>query len=96
MNSEQQKIDVWIGDMSLTITPAAIRTLVDVTKSMGKLQTAAQYANEKKRKKSNAQILFDIKPFKDAGFWFIEDTDEKQQMIEQMDISGSNNWYSFT
>ncbi|CAF4198469.1 unnamed protein product, partial [Rotaria sordida] len=49
---------------------------------MGKLQIAVQTEADK----INSKTLFDPKPFKDANFWFIEDNDEKQEVMEQTDI----------
>jgi hypothetical protein len=38
MNSEHQKFDVNIEEIAINITPATIRTMVHMTKSMIKLQ----------------------------------------------------------
>lgn len=38
MNNEEQKIDVRISDIIVSIAPAAIRTLIGVTSSLGTLQ----------------------------------------------------------
>ncbi|CAF1603108.1 unnamed protein product, partial [Didymodactylos carnosus] len=36
--------------------------------------------------KINDKSIFNPKPFKDASLWFIEDNEEKQEMLEQKDI----------
>ncbi len=38
MDKEQQKIDVRISDIIVSIAPAAVRTLIGVTSSLGTLQ----------------------------------------------------------
>ncbi|CAF1293254.1 unnamed protein product, partial [Didymodactylos carnosus] len=82
MNLEEQKIDVRIGDITVQIPPATIHTIRSVTNSLGKLQSTVQNETEKINDKS----IFNPKPFKDASLWFIEDNEEKQEMLEQKDI----------
>ncbi|CAF1170061.1 unnamed protein product [Rotaria sordida] len=82
MNSKEQKIDLCIGDITIQIPPAAIRTVLNLIKSMGKLETPVRNETEK----INSKGIFDTKPFKDASFWFIKDNEEKQELIEQTDI----------
>jgi hypothetical protein len=38
MDKQQQKIDVRISDIIVSIAPAAVRTLIGVTSSLGTLQ----------------------------------------------------------
>ena len=38
MDNEQQKIDVKISDIIVSIAPAAVKTLIAVTSSLGTLQ----------------------------------------------------------
>jgi hypothetical protein len=38
MDNEQQKVDVRISDIIVSISPAAVRTLIAVTSSLGTLQ----------------------------------------------------------
>ncbi len=38
MNNESQKMDVRISDIIVSIAPAAIRTVIGVTSSLGTLQ----------------------------------------------------------
>ncbi|CAF3740023.1 unnamed protein product, partial [Rotaria sordida] len=73
MNIEQQKIDVRIGDITVQIPPAILHTIHNTV-----VQTEAD--------KINSKTLFDPKPFKDSNFWFIENNDEKQEVMEQTDI----------
>ncbi|CAF4025308.1 unnamed protein product [Rotaria sp. Silwood2] len=82
MNLEQQNIDVRIGDITIQISPAAVRTVLSLIKSMGKLETPIRNETEK----INSKGIFDTKPFKDASFWFIKDYEEKQELIEQTDV----------
>jgi len=69
MGSDFQKISMNISDIVLSIAPAAIRTMIGVTSSLGTLQTTAVQETEK----INSKSLFNAKPFKDANFWFIKD-----------------------
>ncbi|CAF4870017.1 unnamed protein product, partial [Rotaria sp. Silwood2] len=82
MNLEQQKIDVRIEDITIQISPAAVRTVLSLIKSMGKLETPIRNETEK----INSKGIFDTKPFKDASFWFIKDYEEKQELIELTDV----------
>lgn len=38
MNSREQKVDVRVSDIIVSIAPAAVRTLISVTSSLGTLQ----------------------------------------------------------
>ena len=38
MNNKEQKVDVRISDIIVSIAPAAVRTLISVTSSLGTLQ----------------------------------------------------------
>jgi hypothetical protein len=40
MDNQQQKIDVRISDIIVSISPAAVRTLIAVTSSLGTLQVS--------------------------------------------------------
>lgn len=42
MNNKEQKIDVRISDIIVSIAPAAVRTLISVTSSLGTLQVNDQ------------------------------------------------------
>ena len=82
MDNEQQKIDVRISDIIVSIAPAAIRTLIGVTSSLGTLQVRLRkdivllYMDclffrqllKMKKKKSIRNHIFNPKPFKDAEF----------------------------
>ncbi|CAF3870792.1 unnamed protein product [Adineta steineri] len=82
MNNTEQKIDVQIEDITIQILPAMVHTIRNMMSSMGKLQTAV----ETEVNKVNSTTLFEPKPFKDANFWFIEDNDEKYEILEETDI----------
>ncbi|CAF1105334.1 unnamed protein product [Rotaria sp. Silwood1] len=82
MNLKQQKIDVSIGDITIQISPSAVRTVLNLVKLMGKLETPIRNETEK----INSKGIFDTKPFKDASFWFIKDNEEKQELMEQTDV----------
>ncbi|CAF2933999.1 unnamed protein product [Rotaria sp. Silwood2] len=81
LDNKQQKIDVRISDIIVSIAPAAVRTLIAVTSSLGTLQTTVQ-----EKEKVNVKTLFNPKPFKDANFWFTKDTEEKEKELETVDI----------
>ncbi|CAF1577688.1 unnamed protein product [Adineta steineri] len=61
MDKQQQKIDVRISDFIVSIAPAAVKTLIGITSSLGTLQTNVEEQKEKVNSKS----------FKDATFWCI-------------------------
>ncbi|CAF1245225.1 unnamed protein product [Adineta ricciae] len=82
MDREQQKIDVRISDIIVSIAPAAVKTLIAVTSSLGTLQTTVLEEKEK----VNSKSLFNPKPFKDAGFWFTKDFEENEGLLETADI----------
>ncbi|UJR35157.1 hypothetical protein I4U23_027926 [Adineta vaga] len=82
MDKEQQKIDVRISDIIVSIAPAAVKTLIAVTSSLGTLQTSVQEEKEK----VNSKSLFTPKPFKDVGFWFTKNIEEQEAKIETTDI----------
>ncbi|CAF4508473.1 unnamed protein product, partial [Rotaria socialis] len=77
IDKEQQKIDVQISDIIVSIAPAAIRTLIGVTNSLGKLQATVQ-----ENEKVNIKTLFNPKSFKDSKFWFTEDFEEQDNRLE--------------
>ncbi|CAF1065734.1 unnamed protein product [Adineta steineri] len=82
MTLEEQKIDVNIGDLSINIDPALIKTFAKLSSSIKK-----QPQNSKDEKERiNSKIIFDPKPFKDSNFWFIEDSETKHEIIEETDI----------
>ncbi|CAF4998325.1 unnamed protein product, partial [Rotaria sp. Silwood1] len=81
LDNKQQKIDVRISDIIVSIAPAAVRTLIGVTSSLGTLQTTVQ-----ETEKVNVKTLFKPKPFKDANFWFTQDAEEKEKELETVDI----------
>lgn len=100
MNSTEQKIDVQLGNLSINIDPALIRTFVTLSKSL--VETPKVNPNEEKEK-VNSKHIFDPRPFKDSTFWFIEgknivveqfacchdkssDWEEKQEVLEERDI----------
>ncbi|CAF1242306.1 unnamed protein product, partial [Didymodactylos carnosus] len=92
-DSYQQKIDVRVSDIIVSIAPAAVRTVINVINSIGALQVSTT----KEMEKVNAVSLFDPKPFKDSSFWFIGpehntmdilqavtgDSSEQKEVIEQ-------------
>jgi hypothetical protein len=43
MNEKHQKIDVRISDIIISIAPAAIRTVIGVTNSLGTLKVKRKY-----------------------------------------------------
>ncbi|CAF0895845.1 unnamed protein product [Rotaria sp. Silwood1] len=75
MNNEQQKMDVRISDIIVSIAPAAIRTVIGVTSSLGTLQAVAKDEAEK----LNSKSLFNPKPIKDGNFWFTKDNEKKTE-----------------
>ncbi|CAF1212266.1 unnamed protein product [Rotaria magnacalcarata] len=75
MNNEQQKMDVRISEIIVSIAPAAIRTLIGVTSSLGTLQAITKDQIEK----IDSKALFDPKSIKDANFWFTKDYEQKSQ-----------------
>ncbi|CAF0751812.1 unnamed protein product [Rotaria sordida] len=81
MNDKQQKFDLRISDIIVSIAPAAVRTLIAVTSSLGTLQTTVP-----EKEKVNVKTLFNPKPFKDANFWFTKDSEENQKELETVDI----------
>jgi hypothetical protein len=84
MDKEQQKVDVRVSDILVSIAPAAVRTLIGVTSSLGTLQVSQevichrfnddsfQNAVQDQLEKVNSKSLFNPKPFKDAHFWFTQ------------------------
>ena len=40
MNSEQQKVDIQVSDILVSIAPPAVRTLIAVTSSLGDLHVS--------------------------------------------------------
>ncbi|CAF4149952.1 unnamed protein product, partial [Adineta steineri] len=82
MDNHQQKIDVRISDIIVSIAPAAVKTLIGVTNSLGTLQ--ANVVEEKE--KVNSKSLFTPKTFKDSDLWYIKEYEEKQAKLESTDI----------
>ena len=60
MNNEKQKVDVRISDIIVSIAPAAIRTVIGITSSLGTLQV-----NEQLDDKNLSIILLTL-----FSFWF--------------------------
>ncbi|CAF2390576.1 unnamed protein product [Rotaria sp. Silwood2] len=83
MDNEQQKIDVRISDIIVSIAPAAIRTLIGVTSSLGTLQAATKEETEK----LNSKSLFNPKPIKDGHFWFTKDYEKKSQQTDESETA---------
>ncbi|CAF3526493.1 unnamed protein product [Rotaria socialis] len=79
MNNEQQKMDVRISDIIVSIAPAAIRTLIDVTSSLGTLQSITKDETEK----INSKSLFNPKSIKDGNFWFTKDFEKQAQETDE-------------
>ncbi|CAF1542330.1 unnamed protein product [Adineta steineri] len=82
MDNHQQKINVRISDIIVSIAPAAVKTLIGVTSSLGTLQANAVEEKEK----VNSKSLFTPKTFKDSGLWYIKEYEEKQAKLESTDI----------
>ncbi|CAF4199282.1 unnamed protein product, partial [Adineta steineri] len=82
MDKQQQKIDVRISDIIVSIAPAAVKTLIGVTSSLGTLKTDV----EEEKEKVNSKSLFTPKTFKDSGLWYIKEYEEKQAKLESTDI----------
>jgi len=70
-DKEQQKVDVRVSDIIVSIAPAAVRTLIGVTSSLGTLETSVK--EEKEKEKINSKSLFEPKAFKDSQFWFAKE-----------------------
>ncbi|CAF4656530.1 unnamed protein product [Rotaria sp. Silwood1] len=79
LNDEQQKIDVRISDIIVSIAPAAIRTVISVTNSLGTRQSVTQEETQKLTSKG----LFTSKSFKEGNFWFTKEF-EKQNNVEEI------------
>ncbi|CAF1260195.1 unnamed protein product [Adineta steineri] len=82
MDNYQQKIDIRISDIIVSIAPAAVKTLISVTSSLGTLPTDV----EEEKEKVNSKSLFTPKTFKDSGLWYIKEYEEKQAKVESTDI----------
>ncbi|CAF4060347.1 unnamed protein product, partial [Adineta steineri] len=82
MDKQQQKIDVRISDIIVSIAPAAVKTLIAVTSSLGTLKTDV----EEEKEKVNSKSLFTPKTFKDSGLWYIKEYEEKHAKLESTDI----------
>ncbi|CAF3775950.1 unnamed protein product, partial [Rotaria magnacalcarata] len=80
IGKEQEKIDVQISDIIVNIAPAAIRTLIGVTSSLGKRQATVQENEE-----VNIKTLFYPKPFQNSKLWFTEDFEEQDNPLELID-----------
>ncbi|CAF0945953.1 unnamed protein product [Adineta ricciae] len=77
--TEEQKIDLRVSDIMVSIAPAAVRTVIGVMSSLGTLQATTEAEVEK----INSKSIFDPKPFKDANFWFTKGIEEK---VEEVDV----------
>ncbi|CAF1265249.1 unnamed protein product [Rotaria sordida] len=86
MNNEQQKMDVRISDIIVSIAPAAIRTVIGVTSSLGTLQATVKEETEK----LNSKSLFNPKPIKDGNFWFTKDYGKKSQPTDESEAAKTN------
>ncbi|CAF3681386.1 unnamed protein product [Rotaria sordida] len=82
MNNEQQKIDVRISDIIISIAPAAIRTMISVTNSLGMRQSTTQEETEKLSSKG----LFTSKSFKEGDFWFTKEFEKQNNVTETSPI----------
>ncbi|CAF3667368.1 unnamed protein product [Rotaria sp. Silwood1] len=77
LNDEQQKIDVRISDIIVSIAPAAIRTVISVTNSLGTRKSVTQEETQKLTSKG----LFTSKSFKEGNFWFTKEEISPMQQI---------------
>ena len=68
MTNNEQKIDVNLSDLSISIDPKLIKTFVTLANS---IQTIDKKPKEEKEK-INSKTIFIPKPFKDSSFWFIQ------------------------
>ncbi|CAF3043906.1 unnamed protein product, partial [Rotaria sp. Silwood2] len=84
MNSDEQKIDLNIGDLTINIDPALIKTFAHLSSSINKKQEQVHPKEEKE--KINSKSIFDPKPFKDSTFWFIQNSEEKKELMEDLDL----------
>ncbi|CAF4393222.1 unnamed protein product, partial [Adineta steineri] len=82
MDKQQQKIDVRLSDIIVSIAPAVVKTLIGVTSSLVTLKTNV----EEEKEKINSKLLFTPKTFKDSGLWYIKEYEEKQAKLESTDI----------
>ncbi|CAF4190264.1 unnamed protein product [Rotaria sp. Silwood2] len=80
MNDEQQKIDIRISDIIVSIAPAAIRTVISVTNSLRTRQSSTQEETETLTSKG----LFISKSFKEGNFWF---TKEEIRPVQQTTLT---------
>ncbi|CAF2782143.1 unnamed protein product [Rotaria sp. Silwood2] len=83
MNNERQRMDVRISDIIVSIAPAAIRTVINVTSSLGTLQAAVKTETEK----LNSKSLFNPKSIKDGNFWFTKDYEKKSQQTDESETA---------
>ncbi|CAF4323084.1 unnamed protein product [Rotaria sp. Silwood2] len=74
MNNERQRMDVRISNIIVNIAPAAIRTVINVTSSLGTSQTTAKDGTEK----LNSKLLFNPKSITDGNFWFTKENKTQQ------------------
>ncbi|CAF1398617.1 unnamed protein product [Adineta ricciae] len=82
ITAAEQIIDVHIGDISVDVNPMLIHVIISTVKSLNKQQATMKQEKEK----FDSKTLFDPKPFKDSNFWFIQDSQEKENRLEQTDI----------
>lgn len=70
LDREQQKIDVRISDIVISIAPAAIRTLIHVTSSLGTLQVC-----------NESELRFYIEAFYFIILFFVRRLFKKQKTL---------------
>ncbi|CAF3837772.1 unnamed protein product, partial [Rotaria sp. Silwood1] len=84
MNFDEQKIDLNIGDLTINIDPTLIKTFASLSNSINKKQEQVNPKEEKD--KINSKSIFDPKPFKDSTFWFIQNSEERKELLEDTDL----------
>ncbi|CAF1173038.1 unnamed protein product [Adineta ricciae] len=82
MRTNEQKIDLNLSDLSISIDPTLIKTFVTLANS---IQTIDKKPKEDKEK-INSKTIFIPKPFKDSSFWFIQDSEEKEEILDETDL----------
>ncbi|CAF4357640.1 unnamed protein product, partial [Rotaria sordida] len=84
MNSYEQKIDLNIGDLTINIDPILIKTFASLSSSINEKQEKINSKEEKDQ--INIKSIFDPKPFKDSTFWFIQNSEERKELMEDIDV----------
>jgi len=75
---EDQKIDIRMSSIVVSIAPAALKTIIGVTSSLGTVQT-----NEVEGPKViSTKSLFNVKKNDEGNFWFFQKSDD-QKAIEE-------------